>query len=229
MASLEPGPEQDQGAQQFSTFAPSKNDILQTVEFFEGQPLAGTVADKEPAAWTFCCWWRPEMPVWLNEPIYPKWPRLTRAMVLGILNGVACVFHVSLTLVVVFMSIGLPNWAEYGGVQLPLYKAALNWTVSDPGEGSAAFELVPSYIRQESSINLTSLTIAFFGLSAFFHALIVAASTRWTIYFWWIDSCRQPLRYASPRPRTVALDARARLHGSSVSDGEHTLLVFQVD
>lgn len=155
---------------------------------------------------TFCCWRDNEPPVWMTQPLLQDGVRwLTPAVLLWGLNAFAFVFHTALALAVLGLSVGLDNWSTHGGVLLPVYKTRVNLmreNVSDDGTepvSSVRFDFLPTYERQEGSVNLTALTIVFFALSAFFHLVVVATAWRWSLYYWWIDECRNPLRHA-PTP-----------------------------
>lgn len=143
----------------------------------------------------FCCWWSPELPGWMAEPVLCG---ASRAVVLWGGNAIACVFHLFMAFYVLGRSMGLDNWDVYGGVLLPVYRSTLLFTLNEEGEGSTGWQLIPKYVtakEEQQTLNLTALTIAFFGLSAFFHFLVCAISVRWTLYYWWIDGCRNPLRW----------------------------------
>ena len=138
------------------------------------------------------------VPLWLEQPIFSKGKyELTRKRLLTLLNLLAFVVHGSFLGYTLARVMQLPNWKTYGGVRLPMYKTELNWTYVGNESGSIAFELVPTLVRQSDSysINLTLLTMAFFGLSALFHFLIIIESINGTLYYSWIDNCRQPLRW----------------------------------
>ena len=122
----------------------------------------------------------------------------SRAVVLWVGNALAFLFHVFMAFYVLGRSIELDNWSTYGGVLLPVYRSTLTFTLNEEGEGSTGWQLTPKYVTTEEdrqNLNLTALTIAFFGLSAFFHFLVCIISYRWTLYYWWIDGCRNPLRW----------------------------------
>lgn len=152
---------------------------------------------------TFCCWRDDETPVWMTQPIRrdgtAKW--LTPAVLLWGLNAFAFVFHTALTFTVLGLSVGLDNWKTHGGVLLPVYKTRLEFTRTNASDNSGApassvrIDFLPTYERQEGGINLTVLTILFFALSAFFHLVVVATAWRWSLYYWWIDECRNPMRW----------------------------------
>ena len=159
-----------------------------------------TKADAENRAqpvWRpFCCWWSRDLPDWLAEPVLG---RASRAVILWVGNFVAFLFHLFLALYVLGRSTELDNWSTHGGVLLPVYRSSLRFEVrAAESDASTGWDLVPLYVTakdQRVYINLTAFTIAFFALSAFFHLFICAISVRWTIYYWWIDGCRQPLRW----------------------------------
>lgn len=148
---------------------------------------------------TFCCWSNDEPPVWMTQPIRrdgtAEW--LTPAVLLWVLNAFAFVFHTALTITVLGVSVGLENWKTHGGVLMPYYKTRLEFTRNNESDDSAVrIDFVPTYERQEGGINLTLLTILFFALSAFFHFLVVATGLwGWSFYYWWIDECRNPMRW----------------------------------
>lgn len=154
-----------------------------------------------PQRGTFCCWRDDKSPVWMREPIrgngVTEW--LTPETLLWGLNAFAFVFHTALTFTVLGLSMGLDNWKTHGGVLLPVYKTRLEFTRNnasdDSDTSSVRIDFLPTYERQEGGINLTALTILFFALSAFFHLVVVATAGHWSLYYWWIDECRNPMRW----------------------------------
>lgn len=146
--------------------------------------------------WSACS--RGDPPAWMDTPVWPRFQNITRLRILGALNALAFIFHASFMSIVLALSANLDNWETTRGVTLPIYKAKLEWyAASEMNMTTNSFELVPTLIRgnDQQHINLTMLTVAFFGLSALFHLFIVALSIKGTTYFWWIDECRQPLRF----------------------------------
>ena len=155
----------------------------------------------------FCCWTASELPEWMNLPLCAAVPSVTRAVALWVANLVAFLFHTALTVTVLVVSTRLDNWETHGGVLLPCYRSRLMFSFSEEG-ASTGWDLTPQYVTAEDKrdyINLTAMTILFFALSAFFHLLVVLISYKYTLYYWWLDECRQPLRCAhlsSPRFRS---------------------------
>ena len=180
---------------------------------------------------TFCCWRDDEPPIWMTRPIRRdgtvQW--LTPAVLLWGLNAFAFVFHTALTFTVLGLSVGLENWKTHGGVLLPFYKTRLEFTRNNASDDSAVrIDFVPTYERQEGGINLTGLTILFFALSAFFHFLVIATAWKWSLYYWWIDECRNPLRYASTS-LNVNICTFALQHTPPATPRNPTHLCEQVD
>lgn len=180
-------------------------------------------------ATAFCCWWSSELPLWMATPIWPSIPWLTRAVVLWLANFTAFVFHTALTFVVLGLSTGLSNWEQYGGVMLPVYRTRIRFVMNTAEDSAVQWDLVPEYVLLEGEkveINLTAFTIAFFALSAFFHLVIVVISYRYTLYYWWIDSCRQPLRCAYVGRRPTPVDPGRPLRHSHLSHVSSTSCAF---
>jgi hypothetical protein len=178
---------------------------------------------EEDVRW--CCWPKNEIPNWMNKPVHSKpWCGsfyFTYAIILWLANFAAFLFHAVMVVVVIVLSAGLDNWKTHGGVLLPVYQSKLTFQRHGDGatpnvfSGSNAmmmmpspppprspaasdWELIPSYEGTEDArggINLTHFTIYFFALSAFFHLVIVIGSFYHSFYYWWIDGCRQPLRW----------------------------------
>ena len=126
---------------------------------------------------------------------------LTRSRFLLLLNFFAFVFHIALALLVLFLSMGQENWKTHGGVLLPVYRSRLRFNMTNDDDNSAAsWELYPEYLREQKyriELNLTWMTIGFFALSAFFHAILWVAPLVFqkSFYYRWIDECQQPLRW----------------------------------
>jgi len=161
-------------------------------------PFAGRRPEMKRLDWTCCCWYSDDLPGWMGRPIWKQsclW--LTPATLLWMLNLIAMIFHLTFAGLVLGLSIPLDNWKTHGGVILSLYRTKLDWGGNcDPvGPSSTNWLLAPKYVESDAGLNLTWFTICFFLLSAFFHFIIVVLSVRWTIYYWWIDQCRQPLRW----------------------------------
>lgn len=172
-------------------------------------PPQGERSPNTKFKWTCCCWWSDEIPAWMAVPFCSRLTSLTPATLLWILNFIAFLFHLTYCIAIIILSVGLDNWKTYGGVLLPLYKTSISFAraCAADGEAAAQWELMPTYVVSDDNLNLTWLTIGFFALSAFFHLIICVVSIRWTLYFWWIDGCRQPLRYAiaTPPPLKISL------------------------
>lgn len=142
----------------------------------------------------FCCWWHDNPPRWMMRP-FDRFKNVKAhgigyslfgcpARVLWTLNTFALMFHLGMA---VYVST-LPT------VRLPVYYTRIKFEASG-GESTSTWDLVPSYdVETRVYYNLTMLTTAFYGLSALFHALIVCVSPWKSIYYWWIDKCRNPLR-----------------------------------
>lgn len=155
----------------------------------------------------FCgcfCWLRPQLPPWMDRPFAnqradgsPAMNRvrsMTYAQLLYLLNLIAFVLHsIGATLVLSFAA---------GPVNIQLWSPVTDFTRPDVEQvvaGNATLEIlwIPRYVLPDHppSISLRDLTFAFFLLSALAHAFVVFSGCYLSIYYWWIDQCRQPLRW----------------------------------
>ena len=184
------------------------------------EDASGNANPTKPKEGVFCCWWHDNPPLWmmrtfdrfkdgkLRGPIYILFG--CPARVLWTLNAIALVFHLGMTVYVSTLPI----------VRLPVYFTRIKFERSLEGSTST-WDLVPTYdTANRVHYDLTGLTMVFFGLSAAFHAFVVIISPWKSIYYWWIDKCRNPLRCADhshprspPPPHSVYV--RLRSGGSS--------------
>lgn len=171
----------------------------------------------------------------MGTPLNARFPTyVTAASLLWGLNAIAFVFHAAMAFAVLGLSMPLDNWKTHGGVILPVYKTTIQFVVNVPDsegastDASTMIDFKPQYEQTAAgSINLTALTILFFALSATFH-LLIAATTPWiSTYYWWIDECRQPLRYGVllPLPPPLLLTRVPRVPRSSQVDRVRLLRV----
>lgn len=163
-----------------------------------------------------CCWPRGEVPPWMNQPVLG---RLTIAQTLWAFNIAGAALHLVMAIVVLIASAQLDNWSTDMGVLLPVYPTRLLFTIGGRvvktraeareaaievqagtlDAGSTSWDLLPRYVTDDPSVrtdlNLTWMVFGFFALSSFFHLVIAVASPFLSIYYWWIDQCRNPWRW----------------------------------
>lgn len=182
---------------------------------------------------TVCCTRSAAMPEWMDVTLCGCECgrfRLTPAVLLWSLNTLAFIFHATMTCVIIGLSVPLDNWVTHGGVILPVYKTRIQFVAQSGNatteQSSARIDFIPTYEQQEQGINLTTLTILFFALSAFFHLLIVVTAPWLTTYYWWIDECRQPLRYAPLA--TLSIDIRTFALADSAIPFIHRWIEYSV-
>ena len=150
------------------------------------------------------CWTRPQLPQWMDMPIsMPKeggsqtgnrLRGLTYAQLLYILNLIACIVHLGFAIVVFVIAkspVNVELWSPSARFNVP--------QLSDVLMGNATAQVLwqPYYYLKEDpfTISLRDLTLWFFVLSAMAHGFVVVTGCQLSIYYWWIDQCRQPLRY----------------------------------
>jgi len=150
------------------------------------------------------CWTRPQLPPWMDMPISaPKeggsqtanrLRGLTYAQLLYMLNLIACVVHLGFAVAVMVIAKGPVNvdlWSPSARFNVP--------QLSDVVRGNATAQVLwqPYYYLKEQpfTISLRDFTLWFFILSAMAHGFVVLTGCQLSLYYWWIDQCRQPLRW----------------------------------
>lgn len=137
------------------------------------------------------------VPTWMMDPALSGICGQPAARILWILNAVAALFHFVLVFVTYFASV--QNGKSWDTPRLEM------WTRSLTFNANSTSMLTPSLKPAGWSIPLTQLTMAFFGLSCFFHSTICIFNAYqawgskvkigWTgWYYRWLNDARQPLR-----------------------------------
>lgn len=179
------------------------------------QSAKGAEEDRSDARGS-CCWPRTQVPPWMNQPGFCG---MSIAQTLWAFNAAGAVLHLVMAITVLVASAQLENWSKDRGVLLPVYPTRLLFTIGgrvvntreeariaalevQAGSleaGSTTWDLLPRYVTDDPSVRtdlpLTWMVFGFFALSSFFHLAIVAASPFLSLYYWWIDQCRNPWRW----------------------------------
>jgi len=155
----------------------------------------------------FCaclCWKRPEMPPWMDmqlscskpggSPFLNRLRRRTYGELLWGLNFAAAIVHwtfFALTFALAKGPVDVKLWstiAVFNRPDLDELKA---------GNASVSFDFTPEYRLDADppTISLRNLVAAFFFLSALAHSIVVVFGCYPSFYYWWIDQCRQPMRW----------------------------------
>ena len=150
------------------------------------------------------CWTRPQLPPWMDMPLsMPKeggsrtgnrLRGLTYAQLLYMLNLIACLVHLGFAIAVLVIAkspVSVELWSPSARFNVP--------QLSDVLAGNATAQVLwePYYFLKEHpfTISLRDLTLWFFLLSAMAHGFVVLTGCQLSLYYWWIDQCRQPLRW----------------------------------
>jgi len=171
------------------------------------EPVLDANANASVISSDYCacfCWTRPQLPPWMDLPIStPKADGsatanrlrgLTYAQLLYLLNLIACVVHVGFAIAVALIaksSVTVELWSPSAKFNVPQLSEVL------AGNVTANVLWQPYYYLDSDpvSISLRDLTLWFFLLSAMAHGFVVLTGCQLSIYYWWIDQCRQPLRW----------------------------------
>lgn len=178
-----------------------------TIEEHEGVDGNGATLNQKLCSIDFCnCffWQRPSQPPWMDLVVGKVTPErdgsanlrrsLSYANLLYGLNLLAAIGHLC-GLVVVYSKAKGPVEVELWTSKAVFARPDLNDLRA--GNATIVFDFIPQYelSAHPPKVSLRDLTGAFFALSFAAHFFVVVSGGYLSIYYWWIDQCRQPLRW----------------------------------